>query len=348
MRVLALTTHVPFVRGGAERLAEGLVQAIQKAGHDAEIVSIPFKWYPTERILDHMLAARLLDITESCGDKIDLVIGLKFPTYLIPHPNKVMWLVHQHRTAYDMWNSPHNNLTVSSNGVQIRQAIMNADNHAFAESKGIYTIAENVSKRLKHFNNIDSQSIYSPPPESEDFYCDLAKDYLFFPSRLDAMKRQHLVLEAMKYTQNPVKVVFAGKSDGEGTWRSLQNLVRQLELGDRVSFLSEVSEEQKIHLYAQAIAVVYPPLDEDYGYITLESMLASKAVITCQDSGGSLEFVVDKATGLVAEPTPQSLAAAMDHFWDDRQFAKDLGQAGRARYAAMNISWSNVVHKLLM
>lgn len=347
MRVLALTTQVPFVRGGAERLAEGLVQAIQKFGHDAELVSIPFKWYPTERILDHMLMARLLDITESCGDKIDRVIGLKFPTYLIPHPNKVMWLVHQHRTAYDMWSSPHNNLTMHSNGAQIRQAIINADNLAFSESQAIYTIAENVSKRLKKFNNIDSQSIYSPPQGAENFYCDRAKDYLFFPSRLDVMKRQHLVLEAMKYTQHPIKVIFAGKSDGEGAWRSLQNLVRELNLGDRVSFLSEITEDQKISLYAQAIAVVYPPLDEDYGYITLESMLASKAVITCQDSGGSLEFVIDHKTGLVAEPTPQSLAAAMDELWDDRQLAKSLGQAGRDRYNQMNISWDHVVQKLL-
>jgi glycosyltransferase involved in cell wall biosynthesis len=347
MRVLALTTQVPFVRGGAERLAEGLIRSIQQAGHDAELVSIPFKWYPAERVLDQMLMCRLLDLTEACGDRIDRVIGLKFPTYLVPHPNKVMWVVHQHRTAYDLWDSEYGDLIKMPNGPQVRQAIVSADNHAFAECQGIYTIAGNVSKRLKRFNNIDSQPIYSPPQGAEDFYCDEAEDYIFFPSRLNVMKRQHLVLEALGYTQKPVKVVFAGKSDEEATWKALQDLVQQFNLRNRVEFLDEISEAEKVNRYAKAIAVVYPPLDEDYGYITLEAMLASKPVITCQDSGGSLEFVLDRQTGLVAEATPQSLAAAMDQLWDDRQLAKALGVAGRDRYAQMNISWANVAQKLL-
>jgi glycosyltransferase involved in cell wall biosynthesis len=347
MRVLAMTTQVPFVRGGAERLAEGLIQAIQQAGHDAELISIPFKWYPAERILDHMLVARLLDLTEACGDKIDRVIGLKFPTYLVPHPNKVMWIVHQHRTAYDLWDSEYGDLINTPNGHQVRQAILSADNQAFAECQRIYTIADNVSKRLKKFNNLDSQPIYSPPQGSELFYCEQSEDYLFFPSRLNVLKRQYLILEALAHTQKPVRVVFAGKSDEDTAWKALKALVKKLNLTNRVKFLGEISEADKVSIYAKAIAVIYPPLDEDYGYITLESMLASKPVITCQDSGGSLEFVIDQKTGLIAEPTPQSLADAMDQLWDDRQFAKALGQAGRDRYAQMNISWTNVVQQLL-
>lgn len=347
MRVLALTTQVPFVRGGAERLAEGLIRAIQQAGHEVELVSIPFKWYPAEQIVDHMLMSRLMDLTESCGNKIDRVIGLKFPTYLVPHPNKVMWIVHQHRTAYDLWDSTYGDLIRSPNGSQVRQAIINADNHAFAECKKIYTIADNVSKRLKRFNNLDSQPIYSPPQGADNFYCDTAADYLFFPSRLNPTKRQHLVLEAMVYTKMPVRVIFAGKSDDEANGKSLQALMEKLNLRDRVEFLGEISESEKVSRYARSIGVVYPPLDEDYGYITLEAMLSCKPVITCQDSGGSLEFVLHRQTGIIAEPTPQSLAAAMDELWDDRGLAKTLGQAGRDRYDHMDISWVNVAQKLL-
>ena len=347
MRVLALTTQVPFVRGGAECLAEGLVRAIQQAGHEAELVSVPFKWYPTEKIIDHMLMARLMDLTESCGDKIDRVIGLKFPTYLVPHPNKVMWVVHQHRSAYDLWDSTYGGLIHMPNGSQVRQAIVNADNHAFAECKAIYTIAGNVSKRLKHFNNLDSQPIYSPPQGADDFYCDTAADYLFFPSRLNTMKRHDLVIEALAHTKKSVRVIFGGKSDDESYMKSLQDLVRKLHLQHRVEFLDEMTEAEKITLYARSIAVVYPPFDEDYGYVTLEAMLASKPVITCHDSGGPLEFVIDRQTGLITEPTPKSLAAAMDQLWDDRALSKTLGAAGRDRYAQMNISWANVAQKLL-
>jgi glycosyltransferase involved in cell wall biosynthesis len=57
--------------------------------------------------------------------------------------------------------------------------------------------------------------------------------------------------------------------------------------------------------------------------------------------------VIDQATGLVTNPTPEGLAAAMDHLWENRALAKQLGAAGRDRYFSMDISWSNVVDKLL-
>ncbi len=347
MKVLALTTQVPFVRGGAEFLAEGLVRAINQAGHQAELVAIPFQPYPAERILDQMLACRLLDLTEVCGDRVDRVIGLKFPTYLVPHPHKTLWLVHQHRSAYDLWNSPYGDLIRMPNGPQIRQAIFHADNQVAAECKHVYTIAGNVAKRLKQFNSVDAVPIYSPPFGAENFYCEAAENYFFFPSRLTPTKRQSLVLEALQYTQNPVAVIFAGKSTEAAVGKALDAQVRELNLAQRVKFLGEISEAEKLRLYARSIGVVYPPLDEDYGYVTLEAMLASKPVVTCKDSGGSLEFVIDQATGLVSDPSPQGIAAAMDTLWENRALAKRLGEAGRDHYASMNISWSNVVDKLL-
>src|SRR5438067_8700077 len=121
MRILIATTHVPFIRGGAEAHAEGLRDALIAEGHEAEIVAMPFKWYPPERILDHMLACRLLDLTEASGAGVDRVIGLKFPAYLVNHPNKVLWLLHQHRSAYDLWGHPLDDLNAFPNGSQVRE-----------------------------------------------------------------------------------------------------------------------------------------------------------------------------------------------------------------------------------
>src|ERR1700730_9971332 len=123
MRILIATTQVPFIRGGAEAHAEGLRDAFLAEGHDAEIVAIPFKWYPPELILDHMLACRLLDLTEVAGTPVDVLVGLKFPAYLVHHPNKILWILHQHRTAYELWEHPLGDLIYSPNGVQVRDAI---------------------------------------------------------------------------------------------------------------------------------------------------------------------------------------------------------------------------------
>ena len=121
----------------------------------------------------------------------------------------------------------------------------------------------------------------------------------------------------------------------------------KLNVDHRVEWLGHVTEEEKRRYYAHARGIIFPPLDEDYGYVTLEAMLASKPVITCDDSGGPLEFIRHEKTGLIAKPTPEGLASAMDKLWSDREHAKELGEAGRARYLALNISWSEVVKRLL-
>jgi glycosyltransferase involved in cell wall biosynthesis len=118
-------------------------------------------------------------------------------------------------------------------------------------------------------------------------------------------------------------------------------------LQDRIHFLGRISQAEKLAWTANALAVVYPPRDEDYGYVTLEAMLAAKPVITCKDSGGPLEFVVHEETGLVAEPTPAGLAQAMAGLAEDAPKAQAMGQAGLARYQGMGIGWPAVVDRLL-
>jgi glycosyltransferase involved in cell wall biosynthesis len=347
LRVIIATVQVPFVRGGAEVLAEGLRDAILAQGHAVEIVTIPFKWYPPERILDHILACRLLDLTESSGTPVDRVIGLKFPAYLIPHPDKVLWLLHQHRTAYELWDHPLADLIYFPNAVQIRDAIRQADRHLIPEAKRIFTIAANVSQRLKKFCDIDSIPLYHPPQHAERFYCADAEEYMFFPSRLAPLKRQALVLEALAQTHRPIRVRFAGAADQPVYAEELKAFAAKLHVHDRVEWLGHVTEEEKRRCYAHALGVIFPPVDEDYGYVTLEAMLASKPVIVCTDSGGPLEFVCNGETGLVSEPTPEDLADAMDKLWDNRKQAHDMGEAGRIRYTSLKISWSEVVERLL-
>ena len=348
MRILIATTQVPFIRGGAEAHAEGLRQALREAGHEAEIVSVPFKWYPPEKILDHMLACRLLDLTEVAGTPVDLLVGLKFPAYLIPHPRKVIWILHQHRTAYELWDHPLGDLIYSPNGRQVRDAIRQADRASIPQARLVYANSGNVARRLKEFCGIDSAPLYHPPPHADKFYtAEVVSEYLFFPSRLCLPKRQQLVLEALAQTRQPVRVRFAGTPDRPQYTEELKTQARKLKLAARVEWLGHLTEEEKREQYARALGVVYPPVDEDYGYVTLEAMLAAKAVITCTDSGGPLEFVREGETGLVSEPTPLSLARALDQLWEDRERARRWGQSGRALYEKMNISWANVVSKLL-
>jgi glycosyltransferase involved in cell wall biosynthesis len=346
MRIVIATAQVPFVRGGAEMLADGLQMALESAGHEVETVRLPFKWYPPERLVDQILATRLLDLSAASGVGIDRVIGLRFPAYLVPHSNKVLWLLHQYRAAYDLWSTDLCDLKHFPNGREVRDAIRSADEAFLPESRRVYTISRNVARRLKRFSRLHGDALYHPPPEAELFRSAPAEDFLFLPSRVNRTKRQMLVVEALAVCEEPVRVRFAGQAEDPGYEREISARVDDLRLSDRVEWLAEVGGEAKRELYARCLGVVFPPLDEDYGYITLEAMLARKPVITCMDSGGPLEFVRNGETGTVVEPAPQALARAMDRLWQDRRQAAQWGEAGREHYDRLGISWTHVVDTL--
>lgn len=347
MKVLVVTTQVPFIFGGAEIHARNLDAALKRAGHESEIVALPFRWYPSERILDHLLAARLFDLEEANGMKVDRVIGLKFPAYHVRHPHKTLWILHQHRPAFDLWGGPLCDMSRFPDGAETRDAIEHLERKLLREARALFANSGNVAQRLEKFCGHPSTPLYHPPEGADKFTTAEAEDYLFYPSRLCPPKRQTLVIEALAHTREPVHIRFAGKPDNPEYLASLQALARKHGVAKRIEFLGMVSEEQKRDLYARCRGVVFPPIDEDYGYITLEAMLASKAVVTCEDSGGPLEFVLPGQTGLIAEATPETLAAKLDQLWADTTFAREAGQAGRQRIDDLGISWPKVVETLL-
>ncbi len=348
MRTVVATVQVPFMRGGAETHAENLVLALRDFGHEAELVALPFKWYPASALLDQIALARLVDLTESNGRPIDRLIGLKFPAYLIPHPSKVIWLLHQHRTAYDLWDHPKfGDLILQNEGRAVRDAVQKADETYIREARAVYANSRNVADRLRRYCGIESAPLYHPPNEAERYYCADAQPYLFFPSRITPPKRQSLVIEALAHCRQETKVVFAGAPESPAVQEELAQLAKKLAVTDHIEWLGMISEEEKRKRYAHSLGVVYPPLDEDYGYITLEAMLASKPVITTTDAGGPLEFVSHEATGLVAEPRPEALAAAIDELYGDFARAARWGASGRERYESLGVSWAKVVAALL-
>ena len=118
-----------------------------------------------------MLACRLLDVTEVMGTPVDLLIGLRFPAYLIPHPNKVLWILHQFRTAYELWDHQLGDLIYSPNGAEVRDAIRQADRHFIGQAKLVYANSANVAARLKYFCDIEAAPLYHPPPHRGKVLC---------------------------------------------------------------------------------------------------------------------------------------------------------------------------------
>jgi glycosyltransferase involved in cell wall biosynthesis len=341
-RIAVCEAQVPFVRGGAEYLVRTLVQQLRSRGYDAELVSIPFKWYPKDELLSHAAAWRLVDISESNGRAIDLAIGTKFPTYFVRHPNKVAWLVHQHRAAYELIGTPYSDFSHVEADVGLRETLLRLDRAMLEECQRLFAIAQNIADRLATFNGLEAKPLYHPPPFADRIEPGPFGDYVLFVSRLEGIKRPDLAVRAMCAVDRPIRLLLVG--DGSDRVR-IQKLVEALGLGDRISMLGAVPESELVELYKGALAVLYTPYDEDFGYVTLEAFLARKPLVTVSDAGGPLEFVEDGVNGCVCEPAPEALAAALNRLAADRHHAARLGEAGYER--ARLITWDGVIEALV-
>lgn len=347
MKIAITTTQAPFITGGAEFHARNLKQALLDAGHQVDIVTMPFMDRPIHLLENHIVASRLFDLSSSWAGKVDLCIGLKFPAYCIPHPNKVIWALHQHREAYDLFNTEHSNIKADDEeAMRVRDMVYQADMKYLREAKRIYANSQNVANRMMKYNGIAATPLYHPCPDMEQFTCGASENYILMPSRINLAKRQWLALEAMMHTKSNFKLYLVGAHDNPRIKKEFLDDIEKKGLSDRVVCFDFIPQEQKLELYANARAVLFIPKDEDYGYITLEGMSSSKPIITASDSGGPLEFVEDGVTGSVVEPTPEAIAEALEYYAGNKERAVSMGQCGKEKLATMNISWNQVVEEL--
>ncbi|MBL8115278.1 MAG: glycosyltransferase family 4 protein [Acidobacteria bacterium] len=336
--MLVASAQVPFASGGAERHAAGLVREIRALGHQVDLVQIPFKWYPREEILTSALAWRLVDLSEADGQRVDLVIPMKFPSYLVRHENKVVWLIHQFRQAYDRFGTEGSDFTASPEDTRFRELIRAADAEGLSSARKIFTNARNTAERLRRFNGLEGEALYHPPPLAGRYQEGPQGSFALVVGRLDPWKRMDLAIEGAK--AGGFRLVIAGQGpDGD----RLRALARKLSAD--VEFAGAVPDEELLALYSSCGCVLFTPADEDYGYIALEAFLSGKAVVTCADSGGPLEFVKDGETGLVMPPDGRAVGEAARRLLADPARARALGAAGRD--AVSGISWKAAVTALL-
>jgi glycosyltransferase involved in cell wall biosynthesis len=340
--VVVCATQSPFVRGGAEILVNELASNLTRRGFRTEVVRVPFHGHPPSEVVRQALAWRLLELRETTGSPIDLVIPTKFPSYLVRHARKVVWLFHQHRDAYDLFGSELGSLTDSEEDRRVREAIQTMDAAALSECRDIFTISRNVAGRLGRYNALPGTPLYPPPRGLGHYRTDAYGDYLFYAGRLETVKRVHLAVRALAASRCGARLKIAGAGPLE---KDLRLLARRLGISARVEFLGYVPPEDLVALYAGCRAAFYVPLDEDYGYVTVESFLSRKPVITSTDAGGPLEFVEDGVNGFVARPEGGPLGEAIDRLWllpDSR--VHEMGENGHSR--VKDITWDVVVDRL--
>lgn len=343
MKIAIVSSMVPHIDGGYRKFVDLLCPALESAGHAVEKIWLPFSNDPAT-MLAEMTAFRMADYDAA----FDMVICTRPPAHVIQHRRKVVWLIHQERIFYDLWDSEYNKLAKSAADDAFRQALMKADNVALREAHAVFSNSKVVAQRLSQFNGLDAEVLY--PPLSPTFQVPhvVYGDELLFNCRITDHKRQHLAVQAMAHTRTAVRLRIVGRAQSQEYVSNLRSLVSDLRLEDRVTIDDRwISEGEKRHLLAHALASVYLAYDEDsYGYPTLEAAHARRATVSAADSGGVVEFIHDGANGFLCQPEPRAIALAFDRLWSDRKLARSLGEAANATVNELDISWGQVVKAL--
>jgi glycosyltransferase involved in cell wall biosynthesis len=341
-RILVVTSGALFVKGGHLTIANETAAALRRAGYLAEVLVTPQNRFG--RQLPAYLATRLTDVGETAdGHPVDQVISLRFPSYAVRHPRHVCWLNHRMREYYDLWERFTRGM--GRRGLlkeSVRRRVYHAiDKHLLTRNvTRLVAQSRTIQERLRRFGGIESELLYPPAPD-RPYRTDAYGDYLFAVSRLTPLKRLGLLVEAVALMRDrSLSVKIAG--EGEEADR-LRARIGELGLGGRVQMLGGIPDDALVEHYARCRAVAFVPHNEDYGFVTLEAFRSGKAVVTALDSGGPAELVRHEDNGLVAEPTPQALAAQLDRL-ADRALAERLGQSAQA--AAREHTWERAVRVL--
>ncbi len=384
MRIAVVApSGVPFAFGGAERLYQGLVRAVNEGTvHVADLVKLPSPESTLREVIASYRAFSRLDVSH-----FDVVVTAKYPAWMVEHPHHVVWMAHPLRGLYDTYHLFGLPERVESADPSVR-AVLDLVERGLVDS-GPAGLDELWARLDDVFASLgdDHPDVALPSPLARAVVRHLDRGALapgrvrrhaaisatvaqrpgYFPPGVEA-ETVHCPSDLAGIHPGPFRHLFtASRLDGPKRIDLLVQAMRhvradvalriagtgpehdrlaELAAGDpRVELLGHVTDQQLVEHYAEALAVPFVPLDEDLGLITLEAGLAGKPVLTCPDAGGPTEFVVDGRSGVVCAPSPEAIGAALEALATDPDRARRLGEGARA--VAARVTWPEVLRRLL-
>jgi len=343
MNIAVVTSSPPNVEGGHLVIARELADALRQAGHDPQLVLTPDYGF------GHQTAAYAAtwrtDVSRVNGRVIDRVISLRYPSYAVRHPHHVCWLNHTMREYYDLWPrfretlSPLNRIKEGTR----RRLIHAADQYLLTRNvTRLWVQSRTIQERLSMWPSLRCDVLYPPAPK-RGYRSDRYGPAFLFVSRLNRLKRADLLIRALATPEGAgIPIVLAGAGEEQP---ALERLAAELGVAGRVTFAGRLTDAQLIEQLAGCRAVVFPPFQEDYGFVTVEAFASRRPVVTCRDSGGPAELVQDGVNGFVCDPAPESLARALRALADDDALAERLGDAAFAAGARLN--WPDAIRMLV-
>lgn len=371
---------VPFTIGGIENLSWGLCETInQLPSCQCELIKLPSRERGFWELIHNYYNFYHLDVSH-----FDTVICMKYPAWMIQHPNCIIYMAHCLRGLYDTYGNTKRPLEVETEHPQVQQILEYMENQpdpetlepffqmlfAFEEKKSIpedfLIFPGPLIRKIIHymdrfaFSKNDGRPIFAISETVKrrwEYFTSREDVEVVYPpttvkQRLTGEYRYIFVvsrLDGPKRIDMLIRAMHYVNADIRlyiaGTG-PMEEELKKLAMGDdRIEFLGYVKDEEISEWYANSLVVPYFPYDEDYGLITIEAMLHKKPVITTTDAGGPTEFVIDGETGYITSFGEREIAARIDYLAVHPEEAKRMGELAYDK--VKDITWKSAVNQLL-
>jgi glycosyltransferase involved in cell wall biosynthesis len=302
--------------------------------------------------------------------RYDLVVSTQSPSFAVRHPHHLSVFYHHHRVYYDL-EEVYLRAGFAADETVHREAgrlIRELDQPCLERVGWFLAGSATVAQRLAAFNALTDVSVFhaglivgpgradhAPAAPGPGTGAVLSVGRHEFPKRTElVVAAAHLLPEIdVALVGTGGRVAWAQALDhrlsttdtdpatltDEETWCNTGQGAAPVPDDHRsnVEFAGRVTDADLARRFAEAPCVVAPAYQEDYGLTAIEAMAQAKPVIVCRDGGGLTELVEHERTGLVVDPTPVAIAAAIDRLTSDRDLAAELGANGLER--AAELSW---------
>lgn len=312
----------------------------------------------------------------------DLVISTQPPSFAINHPNHISLFYHHSKIHYDLSALIQEVGLQCPNHRKAVEVIREIDTLSLSKVSVILAGSKTIKKRIEKYNNITNNVDVIYAGIDQDIYNykgSISYKYPIVVGRHEFPKRPELFIAAMKKIPDQVARIVGngGRSEDLKKIDSLLTITNQLDinisddviwkrfsngyidnqylellqknkkkLGDsNIIFTGRVTKNQLLNEYANALCVVCPAYEEDYGLTAIEAMAFKKPVIACNDGGGYTELIEDGVNGFIVEPNSDAIADALRVFIENPEKAKVMGL--NAFETSRRYSWSNTNKKLL-
>ncbi len=269
-------------------------------------------------------------------DDYDVINAHIAPSHWIRHKNDhVLWYCHTPlRDVYDLYS-----YRLSLKKWYQKPAYMLGANAVKAIDKKmvkkieyIFANSANVKNRIKRYYGRDAV-VLNGGIDYENFDCRDDRKYFFYPSRISPNKRQDFAIRAFLEAKNRLKgyqLIISGAVSQDRAFQEYYEKIKKMVSNEpSIKILVNVSDSEQKELYSNATAVLYPPINEDYGLVPLEAMASGKPVIAVNE-GGPKETIENGKTGFLVN-NEREMAERMVYIAEHPAIAHEMGKRGAIR-----------------